>query len=1284
MRENGASDLSQPVKFTTTLSHAASPCAIPHSALRIPHSAFRGGQRGVALVITLILLSIITFLSVTFLMVSRRERGAVTQSGSLTIAEAGATTARERAISEIVSRMMSETNLQAMYLVISTNIDIQTNVAANTAWTNLFLDPRPPVFITRGNPATTTFPFYLDLNRNSQYEQTLGDLPGDPEWIGVKASSNPNLDHSKDNPFLLRYAYLALPVGKMLDANAIHNHSKTNLWVPAPPSGLSLGWPITNGYMRNQGVGSWELNLAAMLVDLNQNIWPPWGVGLTNYNYETNLNQTSSGLAFDDAQAILNYRYATNSLTLMAVTNYLNVTNVPYVFTNADQFDNLGNGPYQVGVQLQDMDRFFPSPMVDWPGHPWPGGLSTNQFFTISDFFDATKTSPGFVGRLKLAGSRTNDYDRYSLYRLISQLGTECRAIADQGNMHLNYENYDSGQNAYLLSHATNLYDWSSYDFFMHAANLLIQDRPYLTNVGIARVSDIMIYPTNQYTPEIHQLLQLTANLYDSTRYDTDDDRNPHYPTVFRPRFRVSGGNIYLSDYVEAPTNSILAYPIYDMDSADPTEGRPALMTHTNTATVWGIPALVGARKGYPNFNEFSLETYISITRKLVLRRGTIPPYVKNAIDKTNAMYILSITNNTVGVEGWNSYREATNRYPRGLAMYVTNYTTMVLSNASLGLIYNPLMSPLLSNDFYIPGPLSLVPAKYPTNTAVRYPTNLQAGWYATNFGTLTRNFTYISNYTYYPNSSFPYFHSTRINDGFEQLASDAFPKVDWFLIVSSKVRYILVDTNQNRVVDYANLKGLDTVIDIGKSLTDIRSRPFYTPWLAGALDPFPDAYDFPQGIENQIKMSAGIAKSDAWWPASKAKKIEIANFCTFLGLPPGDTQATMNSATNQYYQAPLTPTIRLYHRSSWQVNDPLVHAMPWDLCDEGTNAYTMTLVLPPGKDARVFSNLGKTNFAYRPWGVLKSYSASDGAGGNDPFKRDRRVKDPLVRGSDDWQFPHAKYANIGWLGRVHRGTPWQTVYLKPEAIDGNDWVQWAYALATHPTNDWRLLDLFTVAQHPNATVGLMPVNQTNVAAWSATLSGVFVFTNELVDTILNPSAGDPQSPDAVGAMIPHYRMYTNEVMIQPGSAQVQFIVDGISRVRNTLPNQRFTRVSELLLVPEFTVLSPFINTNSATQLGYGISDQVYECLPEKIMSLLRMEESRYVIYAWGQALKPAANSIQIGVPPGDPRFKLCTNYQITAEMATRTVLRVEDVGINTNEFKPKVIIERFNVLPPD
>ena len=43
--------------------------------------------------------------------------------------------------------------------------------------------------------------------------------------------------------------------------------------------------------------------------------------------------------------------------------------------------------------------------------------------------------------------------------------------------------------------------------------------------------------------------------------------------------------------------------------------------------------------------------------------------------------------------------------------------------------------------------------------------------------------------------------------------------------------------------------------------------------------------------------------------------------------------------------------------------------------------------------------------------------------------------KDPLVTNSDNWDFPADKLPTVGWLGRVHRGTPWQTVYLKASDV---------------------------------------------------------------------------------------------------------------------------------------------------------------------------------------------------------------------------------------------------------
>ena len=78
-----------------------------------------------------------------------------------------------------------------------------------------------------------------------------------------------------------------------------------------------------------------------------------------------------------------------------------------------------------------------------------------------------------------------------------------------------------------------------------------------------------------------------------------------------------------------------------------------------------------------------------------------------------------------------------------------------------------------------------------------------------------------------------------------------------------------------------------------------------------------------------------------------------------------------------------------------------------------------------------------------------------------------------------------------------------------------------------------------------------------------------------------------------------------------------------------------------------------------------------YEQIPQQILSLLRVGQSRFVVYAYGQALKP--ESI-------DPASGAVRNYQVTAEFATRTVLRVE----GDPRRRVRVVVESFNILPPD
>src|SRR5262249_11654216 len=105
------------------------------------------------------------------------------------------------------------------------------------------------------------------------------------------------MPHSADNLFISRYAYVVIPTSQALDINYMHNYAKLiNITM------------ASDGFWRNQGGGSWEINLAAFLADLNTNYW---NNNSAPYRYDTNYPgfQANTGTAFDDAVALLRFRY---------------------------------------------------------------------------------------------------------------------------------------------------------------------------------------------------------------------------------------------------------------------------------------------------------------------------------------------------------------------------------------------------------------------------------------------------------------------------------------------------------------------------------------------------------------------------------------------------------------------------------------------------------------------------------------------------------------------------------------------------------------------------------------------------------------------------------------------------------------------------------------------------------------------------------------------------------------------------------------------------------------
>ena len=1243
-------------------------------------------QRGVALVVTLIMLSIVTFIAIAFLAISRRERASLLVAQTALDARMAAESAQARATSEVLARILATGDKWDYDLIVSTNyintavtspiligptlvnydaVASQNDLLQNIA--NLQYNARAPVYVPQGG--ALNFRYYLDFNRNGMFETngfiavrdaanvSLGYsnfFVGDPEWIGVL--EYPNAPHGPTNRFSSRCCYLVMPAGKSLDLNFIHNQSKR----------LAAG---TEGFLRNQGVGSWEINLAALLVDLATNTWTPAG-----YIYNNSPGGFSSGAAFGNAADLVNYRYNNNWNNLTSMQTLFGANAVPAC---NDGFDVYTDGPVMFGPGLGGA--------VNTATLPWPGSDNYNsqaaKFYDIQELFISNRVYQPFFLNLTNTLGFTDSYRRYAFHRLLAQLGVD--SAPPRGKLNLNWTN----DIASTPGSGSQLVPWTPQGFFTNAANLMLQasivtniytvpslGTNYLfgTNIlatsalglPLLSVTNIGLYPTNEYYAEVHRLLQLAANIYDATT-------NTTFPSVFRPTFGASivGGvtNIYVDNYVEEVSSAWLAYTNFDLANPGHVD---ALVANSNnvrqTSLVRGLPVIIGAKKGYPNFNEFLMQLTVTATRKLEFVKTNALSATPN---QTNQMFIVGISN-LFALEAWNSYAAA---YPRPLQMFVTNVFTYVVTNEN-GL--------LLSNSYVVGSNLTL--------GASAWAGRGQQGSFQTplfNHYVLLPTSAYSTNYP----PAGPY----TTNGGFLMVSSNTFDRGAGFplpqlgLSVTNWLRYALVDTTSDRVVDYVNLTNLVGGMDIFAALggqTNARSANLNAGsfWLTNRLGgaATTNATVPTMGITNQIavSLSTNLAVLAGWrqWSVDTPILREIQRFQQFMNSPLG-AGSNRIAAPSIRMQAPFSPTRKVVQNLSWEVNDPLVHYTTRDLSNPTLT--NLVFISPPVARVLPPMSFGLTNRAYRPWGF-----ASETYGIRDMFDYMLSVKDPGIRSSDDWDFPQQKFANIGWLGRVHRGTPWQTVYLKSTVANPTNWFLWANQWESHPTNDWKLMDLFTTAVNDNAARSLLSVNQTNQAAWSALLSGVQVAGNNFTALQIEPAGVD-------------YTLVRSNLL---------YIFEGINRQRALKTN--FTRMSDILATPELTVLSPFLRhyptdtgrnaTYMATnrpfliplidqgvtaEMRYEITDAAYERIPQQVLSLLTLEDApRIVIYAFGQALRPAERSLVI--TPG-PFYRMCTNYAIAGEFATRTVVRLENLpvrGFPPPPNPPRAVVESYKVLPID
>jgi hypothetical protein len=679
-------------------------------------------------------------------------------------------------------------------------------------------------------------------------------------------------------------------------------------------------------------------------------------------------------------------------------------------------------------------------------------------------------------------------------------------------------------------------------------------------------------------------------------------------------------------------------------------------------------------KKGFPTFNQAFWQAGATVTRRLQLRKPAPEITVTSdpGLITTNVQYQLDLSPR-VSIEAWNSYG-ADFRHPHRI--FLTNSMVYSISNEVRQ------MAQLPTRPFLPLRTVGLVTAQ----TNVWYgSTNPAASFRAPiDFG-VTNTFVYDAN----RGQLLERRPGAETNALFYYPASAIQPVFG--LHLTNRMVYALVDdsVSPSRIIDFVTLKSAIHETNLfarfmeGANLRFGRNDP-YRPdhlWDTNRTGSSPT-----RGMFNQVSASTNYRRSALVFRPKTGgngridnegnpiddKNAQILKLKYFLYRDPEFLRYGVPIDTNAVYAYPIAVSANYYLTDRHMVNDPLVHytladlrpGPSWYLDPQGRGS-------PGSGDTNyIYSHVGipmlqRKPRTYAPWGASPVYSVlRDGA-----FAKDMAYKDPGISKSDDWGFPDANLPSLGWIGRVHRGTPWQTVYLKATNAPPGDpltlfsgqesWGLWAGSFGTHPAYDRKLLHLFTTAVNDNAARGLLSVNQDGRAGWAAVLGGVSVIQD-----------------DASGAV-------TQSTYIDPATPEFHAMVDSINLARASLTNVPpgmppdvpaggvFTNLGGFLAAPALTDQSPYLKAIPVVTNA----DAIVERIPQQILSLVREDVPHFTIYSFGQSLRPAPGSLVTA--PG-PYFGLCTNYQITGELITKTVVRFDGPATNL-----EAVVESHRVLAP-
>jgi len=701
------------------------------------------------------------------------------------------------------------------------------------------------------------------------------------------------------------------------------------------------------------------------------------------------------------------------------------------------------------------------------------------------------------------------------------------------------------------------------------------------------------------YTPAVQRLLQLSANLCDAANTNV-------LPSVFRPLFaNDASGNLFITGYapvtyVSGATDSQLSAP-YTMARLAGATGSP-IADASGPVNVYGVPWIIGVKKGLPNFNQFSLLNAVQVTRKLEVVRSSTDP--ATAAYATNQMYLIGISN-IVGVQFWNSY---SNAYPRPVTIYASDVVSETLTNSHNRWTLN-------------------------TNFTATYTLNLWPGaaWSGTKPNQVASPASFV-------NLSWPILFQSPLAYNFNtaqfdvnpvwQTTSPPLPPLPQLgLLVTNYLQAFILDGSN--VIDYVQLSEPVSIGSLNQTLADFNypdSTGVYYQWSTNS---YSSSTAIPFGVVNQLWVSEhpSSAPAGGLWTAAptpmgvSTPDAEAAYFNGFY-VPSFQYVGKIYVNVQLAMQAPYTPSRTVYSSFLLQANDPLVHYLAsdlnsqvgaWAIWADSTKLqngvwyhvdYPSTLPVSPSTPV---------GGRYQPWlrtGLMNVFASLTVV----PVSNNYACRDSLIYSSDDWNFPTNLMSSLAGLGQVHRGTPWQTFYLKDAnllksyvVVGGtkfyagtNTWMLWTGnadpndAVLTAPVNDWPLAGLLLSVLNPNDPTQLFSVNEASLADWENLMNGVVAYSNSLPIVV-------PTTP----LQFDTYLMASNS----PQAAVMATAILQNQAGRNGVP---FASIGDLLAVSALTFQSPFLNLGSSAfgqqQTNYGITDLAYEAVPAQLLPRLRAD----------------------------------------------------------------------------